>query len=84
MSLIEMSEATHAHDNPVQSRVAEDQSAFAKLSIGQLETLDGGESKLLGHLWNRSEDTFIPGPSYINLISLLKLPKPCLLQSGMF
>ena len=59
MSLIQMSEATQAHDNPIQSRVAEDQSTFAKLSIGQLETLDGGESKVLGHLWNRSEDTFI-------------------------
>ena len=59
MSLIQMSEATQAHDNPVQSRVVEDQSTFAKLSIGQLETLDGGESKVLGHLWNRSEDTFI-------------------------
>ena len=59
MSLIQMSEATQAHDNPIQSRVAEDQSTFAKLSIGQLETLDRGESKVLGHLWNRSEDTFI-------------------------
>ena len=59
MSLIEMSEATQAHDNPVQSRVAEDQSTFAKLSIDQLETLDGGESKVLSHLWNRREDTFI-------------------------
>ena len=59
MSLIHMSEATQAHDNPIQSRVAEDQSTFAKLSIGQLETLDGGENKVLGHLWNRNEDTFI-------------------------
>ena len=59
MSLIQMSEATQAHDNPIQSRVVEDQSTFAKLSIAQLETLDGGESKVLGHLWNRSEDTFI-------------------------
>ena len=59
MSLIQMSEATQAHDNPIQSRVVEDQSTFAKLSIGQLETLNGGESKVLGHLWNRSEDTFI-------------------------
>ena len=59
MSLIQMSEATQAHDNPIQSRVVEDQFTFAKLSIGQLETLDGGESKVLGHLWNRSEDTFI-------------------------
>ena len=59
MSLIQMSEATQAHDIPIQGRAAEDQSTFAKLSIGQLETLDGGESKVLGHLWNRSEDTFI-------------------------
>ena len=59
MSLTKMSDATQAHDNPIQSRVAEDQSTFAKLSIGQLETLDGCESKVLGHLWNRSEDTFI-------------------------
>ena len=56
MSLIQMSEATQAHDNPIQSRVAEDQSTFAKLSIGQLETLDGGENKVLGHLRNKSED----------------------------
>ena len=59
MSLIQMSEATQAHDNPIQSSIAEDQSTFAKLSVGQLETLDGGARKVLGHLWNRSEDTFI-------------------------
>ena len=59
MSLIEVSEAIKAHDNPVQSRVAENQSTFAKLSVVQLETLDACESKVLGHLWNRSEDTFI-------------------------
>ena len=59
ISLIEMSEATQAHENRVYSRVTGDQSTFAKLLIGQLETLDGGESKVSGHLQNRSEDAFI-------------------------
>ena len=40
MSLIHMSEATQAHDNPIQSRVAEDQSTLAKLSVGQLEVAE--------------------------------------------
>ena len=59
MSLIEIHEATQAHGSPFQNRVVEDQSTFAELSIGQLETSDGGEIKVLGHLWNRSEDTSI-------------------------
>ena len=76
---LKMSEATQAHDNPIQSRVAEDQSTFAKLSIGQLELCMGVKARF--YVTYRTEVKIL---SYLNLISFLKLPKPCLLQNGMF